>query len=191
MGNGIYYYYLYNMTFCKQSNGNNCGPASVHMALAQRRNGTSPVSQATLASTSYLWTDYYGGTPQSLVPSTLNSILGVSWYVYTNVSSLQTQWLIDKIELNLNINYAPILLGEQVIDGIGRFMGHGNYYMCHYVPIYGLNNYDQWFGVSYKDPVSGLINPATGYLWFPNVPQNCSISPENMARLMIYGALIY
>ncbi len=122
----------------KQENEIYCGPASVQNII--KANTGNYVSQSTLASTSYLWTDYYGNTGAEFVANTLTSLAGAT---YTRQNNNSTNFYssyvstIDKGYLAC-FNVLTSKLGTGYI---------GNYQ--HYIVGYGYNGnyiviFDPW-----------------------------------------------
>jgi len=168
------------MPFYRQENYYYCGPAATQMALAAR--GVY-VSQSTLASDTWLETDKYKDTVGRYIKYTLNKLLGTDWYVYKQVNEDNKSKLVERVQLNINNGYVPIVAVYQNGEEEDRKLkGHTYDYLRHFIPIYGYNGDIQ---IAYKDSSSGLGGR------FKDVPQSAWISSSTLSYLIWGGSITY
>lgn len=140
-------------------------------------------SQQTLASKTWLETDYWGYTPGNYIRYTLNQMLhgGNQWYVYREVYGYDPGRLMTRIIITIQAKYIPIVAVYQTGNGV-VLNGHTNQFLRHFVPIHGYGSFGLIF---YKDSSSGLGGR------FAHVPQSSTTDQNTMANLIDGGSIIY
>jgi len=114
----------------------------------------------------------------------LNKLLGTDWYVYKQVNEDNKSKLVERVQLNINNGYVPIVAVYQNGEEKDRVLvGHTYKYLRHFIPIYGYNGSIE---IAYKDSSSGLSE-----VRFKDVPQSAWISSSTLSYLIWGGSITY